>query len=191
MADSQKPLAGRTIAFLATNGVEQIELTSPWEAVEAAGGSPVLVSPQADSITAMNDDWNHGDSFDVDVQLLAAEAKDYHALVLPGGTLNGDALRVDVDAVAFVKSFFEQHKPVAAICHAPWTLINAGVVEGRELTSYKSLEADLKNAGALWQDAEVVVDEGLVTSRNPGDLQAFNAKLIEEFGEGRHEGQTA
>lgn len=191
MADSQKPLAGRTIAFLATNGVEQIELTSPWEAVEAAGGSPVLVSPQADSITAMNDDWNHGDSFDVDVQLLAAEAKDYHALVLPGGTLNGDALRVDVDAVAFVKSFFEQHKPVAAICHAPWTLINAGVVEGRELTSYKSLEADLKNAGALWQDSEVVVDEGLVTSRNPGDLQAFNAKLIEEFGEGRHEGQTA
>lgn len=191
MADSQKPLAGRTIAFLATNGVEQIELTSPWEAVEAAGGSPVLVSPQADSITAMNDDWNHGDSFDVDVQLLAAEAKDYHALVLPGGTLNGDALRVDVDAVAFVKSFFEQHKPVAAICHAPWTLINAGVVEGRELTSYKSLEADLKNAGALWQDAEVVVDEGLVTSRNPGDLQAFNAKLVEEFGEGRHEGQTA
>lgn len=191
MADSQKPLAGRTIAFLATNGVEQIELTSPWEAVEAAGGSPVLVSPQADSITAMNDDWNHGDSFDVDVQVLAAEAKDYHALVLPGGTLNGDALRVDVDAVAFVKSFFEQHKPVAAICHAPWTLINAGVVEGRELTSYKSLEADLKNAGALWQDAEVVVDEGLVTSRNPGDLQAFNAKLVEEFGEGRHEGQTA
>lgn len=191
MADSQKPLAGRTIAFLATNGVEQIELTSPWEAVEAAGGSPVLVSPQADSITAMNDDWNHGDSFDVDVQLLAAEAKDYHALVLPGGTLNGDALRVDVDAVAFVKSFFEQHKPVAAICHAPWTLINAGVVEGRELTSYKSLETDLKNAGALWQDAEVVVDEGLVTSRNPGDLQAFNAKLVEEFGEGRHEGQTA
>lgn len=191
MADSQKPLAGRTIAFLATNGVEQIELTSPWEAVEAAGGSPVLVSPQADSITAMNDDWNHGDSFDVDVQLLAAEAKDYHALVLPGGTLNGDALRVDVDAVAFVKSFFEQHKPVAAICHAPWTLINAGVVEGRELTSFKSLEADLKNAGALWQDAEVVVDEGLVTSRNPGDLQAFNAKLVEEFGEGRHEGQTA
>lgn len=191
MADSQKPLAGRTIAFLATNGVEQIELTSPWEAVEAAGGSPVLVSPQADSITAMNDDWNHGDSFDVDVQLLAAEAKDYHALVLPGGTLNGDALRVDVDAVAFVKSFFEQHKPVAAICHAPWTLINAGVVEGREITSYKSLEADLKNAGALWQDAEVVVDEGLVTSRNPGDLQAFNAKLVEEFGEGRHEGQTA
>lgn len=191
MADSQKPLAGRTIAFLATNGVEQIELTSPWEAVEAAGGSPVLVSPQAGSITAMNDDWNHGDSFDVDVQLLAAEAKDYHALVLPGGTLNGDALRVDVDAVAFVKSFFEQHKPVAAICHAPWTLINAGVVEGRELTSYKSLEADLKNAGALWQDSEVVVDEGLVTSRNPGDLQAFNAKLVEEFGEGRHEGQTA
>lgn len=191
MADSQKPLAGRTIAFLATNGVEQIELTSPWEAVEAAGGSPVLVSPQADSITAMNDDWNHGDSFDVDVQLLAAEAKDYHALVLPGGTLNGDALRVDVDAVAFVKSFFEQHKPVAAICHAPWTLINAGVVEGRELTSYKSLEADLKNAGARWQDSEVVVDEGLVTSRNPGDLQAFNAKLVEEFGEGRHEGQTA
>ena len=191
MADSQKPLAGRTIAFLATNGVEQIELTSPWEAVEAAGGSPVLVSPQADSITAMNDDWNHGDSFDVDVQLLAAEAKDYHALVLPGGTLNGDALRVDVDAVAFVKSFFEQHKPVAAICHAPWTLINAGVVEGRELTSYKSLEADLKNAGALWQDSEVVVDEGLVTSRTPGDLQAFTAKLVEEFGEGRHEGQTA
>ena len=191
MADPQKPLAGRTIAFLATNGVEQIELTSPWEAVEAAGGSPVLVSPQADSITAMNDDWNHGDSFDVDVQLLAAEAKDYHALVLPGGTLNGDALRVDVDAVAFVKSFFEQHKPVAAICHAPWTLINAGVVEGRELTSYKSLEADLKNAGARWQDSEVVVDEGLVTSRNPGDLQAFNAKLVEEFGEGRHEGQTA
>ncbi|MDY6055806.1 type 1 glutamine amidotransferase domain-containing protein [Micrococcus sp.] len=189
MAGTPKPLSGRTIAFLATNGVEQIELTSPWEAIEAAGGTPVLVSPQADSITAMNADWNHGDSFDVDVQVLAAQAKDYHGLVLPGGTLNADALRGDVDAVAFVKAFFQQHKPVAAICHAPWILINAGVAEERELTSYKTLEADLKNAGAHWRDAEVVVDEALVTSRNPGDLPAFNAALVEAFGESRRTGQ--
>lgn len=188
---AQKPLSGRKIAFLATNGVEQIELTSPWQAVEAAGGTPVLVSPESESITAMNADWNHGDGFDVDVQVLAAQAKDFHALVLPGGTLNADALRADVDAVAFVKSFFQQHKPVAAICHAPWTLIEAGVVEGREMTSYTSLKTDLKNAGAQWKDAEVVVDAGLVTSRNPGDLPAFNAKLVEEFAEGRHEDQQA
>jgi protease I len=184
-------LQGKTIAFLATRGVEQVELTSPWDAVKAAGGQPRLVSPQAETVTAMKGDWDHADDFTVDHQVGSVSAQDFDALVMPGGTLNADALRVDEDVQRFVRGFFEQHKPVAAICHAPWTLINAGVVQGRKLTSYHSLSEDLRNAGATWVDEEVVVDQGLTTSRNPGDLDAFNAKLVEEFAEGKHSGQTA
>ncbi|MFD6374302.1 type 1 glutamine amidotransferase domain-containing protein, partial [Micrococcus luteus] len=181
------PLTGKTVAFLATNGVEQVELTSPWEAVIAAGATPVLVSPKSGTITAMQSDWDHGESFDVNTTVKGAKAEDFDGLVMPGGTLNADAMRVNKDAQAFVRAFFEQHKPVAAICHAPWTLIEAGVVEGRRLTSYPSLKTDLKNAGAQWVDEEVVVDNGLTTSRTPDDLDAFNAKLVEELGEGKHE----
>ncbi|MFC7400803.1 type 1 glutamine amidotransferase domain-containing protein [Citricoccus sp. GCM10030269] len=184
-------LQGQTIAFLATRGVEQAELTSPWDAVKAAGGEPKLVSPEAESITAMKGDWEHGDSFPVDHQTGTVSASDFDALVMPGGTVNADTLRVDSAVQDFVRGFFEQHKPVAAICHAPWTLINAGVIQGRKLTSYHSLSEDLKNAGATWVDEEVVVDQGLTTSRNPNDLDAFNAKLVEEFAEGKHSGQTA
>lgn len=189
--DQTAPLTGKTVAFLATDGVEQVELTSPWEAVLAAGGTPVLVSLEAGRITAMQSDWEHGESFDVNTAVKDAKAEDFHGLVMPGGTLNADALRVDEDVQAFVRSFFEQHKPVAAICHAPWTLIEAGVVEGRKLTSFPSLKTDLKNAGAQWVDEEVVVDAGLTTSRNPDDLDAFNAKVVEELAEGKHEEQTA
>jgi protease I len=188
---TEQQLQGQTIAFLATRGVEQVELTSPWEAVKAAGGQPVLVSPESGSITAMNGDWEHGDSFPVDHQAGSVTSAQFDGLVMPGGTLNADALRVDEDVQSFVRGFFEEHKPVAAICHAPWTLINAGVVSGRKLTSYHSLSQDLQNAGATWVDEEVVVDQGLTTSRNPGDLDAFNAKLVEEFAEGKHAGQTA
>jgi protease I len=184
-------LQGQTIAFLATRGVEQVELTSPWEAVRQAGGTPALVSPQAGTITAMEGDWEHAKTFTVDHAVTTVTAADFDALVMPGGTLNADALRADEDVQAFVRGFFDGHKPVAAICHAPWTLINAGVVQGRRLTSYHSLSEDLKNAGATWVDEEVVVDQGLTTSRNPGDLEAFNAKLVEEFAEGKHSGQTA
>jgi len=189
-AETTAPLTGMKVAFLATDGVEQVELTSPWEAVLAAGGTPVLVSLEEGEITAMKQDWEHGESFAVDLTAADAKADDFRGLVMPGGTLNGDALRAEDAVLEFVRGFFAQHKPVAAICHAPWTLINAGVVDGRTLTSYSSLRLDLENAGATWVDEEVVVDDGLTTSRNPGDLDAFNAKLVEEIAEGRHEGQT-
>ena len=166
-AAQNAPLTGKTVAFLATDGVEQVELTSPWEAVIAAGATPVLVSPESGTITAMQSDWDHGESFEVNTTVKDAKAEDFDGLVMPGGTLNADAMRVNKDAQAFVRAFFEQHKPVAAICHAPWTLIEAGVVEGRRLTSYPSLKTDLKNAGAQWVDEEVVVDNGLTTSRTP------------------------
>ena len=185
------PLTGKKVAFLATKGVEQVELTSPWEAVLAAGGTPSLVSLEKDTVTAMQQDWEHGDSFSVDLHVSQARAEDFDGLVMPGGTLNADALRADEDVLSFVRGFFSQHKPVAAICHAPWTLIDAGVVEGRKMTSYSSLATDLKNAGAAWVDEEVVVDSGLTTRRTPDALAAFNAKPVEELAEGRHEGQTA
>ncbi|MGO4689435.1 type 1 glutamine amidotransferase domain-containing protein [Glaciibacter sp. 2TAF33] len=179
-------LSGKRVAFLLTNGYEDSELTSPWDAVAQAGGTPVLVSPADGSVTGKN-----GHEQPVDVSVTDADAADFDSLVLPGGVVNADHLRMDQDAIAFTKAFFTAHKPVAAICHAPWILIEAGVAEGRKLTSYSSLRTDLRNAGAQWVDEEVVVDQGLVTSRTPDDLPAFNAKVVEEIAEGAHAGQHA
>jgi protease I len=179
---------GRTIAFLATDGVEQVELTEPWKAVREAGGTPELISLESGEIQGFNH-LDKGDTFPVDHKVADADAGRYDGLVLPGGVANPDFLRADDDATAFVRAFFDAGKPVAAICHGPWTLIDAGVVEGRTLTSWPSLQTDLRNAGATWVDEEVHVDEGLVTSRNPDDLPAFCAKLVEEIAEGVHEGQ--
>jgi protease I len=186
---SVRNISGKKIAFLLTDGVEQVELTSPWEAVKQAGGTPVLVAPETGTLKGFKG-TDPADSFDVDIAVSEAKADDYDALVLPGGVVNADHLRVDRDAVEFTRAFFAGHKPVAAICHGPWILIEAGAVSGRKLTSYHTLKTDLKNAGADWVDQEVVVDQGLVTSRHPGDLEAFNAKLLEEVAEGRHSGQT-
>ena len=175
-----KQLDGLKIALLVTTGFEEVELTKPREALQETGAETHLVSPKEGPITAWDiDDW--GDDFEVDILLEDAEPNNYDALVLPGGVLNPDHLRVDKKAVAFTKSFFEAGKPVAAICHGPWTLIEAGVVEGRRMTSYPSLRTDLINAGADWVDEEVVVDDKLVTSRNPDDLPAFNEEIINTF----------
>jgi protease I len=179
-------LDGKKIAFLAADGVEQVELTEPWDAVKGEGAQPELVSLEDGQIQAFNH-LDHGDKIDVDKKVADADAADYEALVLPGGVANPDFLRTDENAVAFVRAFFEAGKPVGAICHAPWTLIEAGVVKGMTLTSWPSLRTDLRNAGANWVDEEVHVDKGLTTSRKPDDLPAFNAKIIEEFAEGRHE----
>ena len=184
-------LSGKTVAFLLKRGVEQPELTKPWATVASAGGKPVLVSEEHGTITALIGDWDRGDDFTVDVTLDEADPADYDALVLPGGVANGDRIRLDEQAVTLVRDFFEQHKPVAAICHGGWILADADVLDGRRVTSYPSLRTDLRNAGATWVDEEVVVDQGLVTSRTPDDLPAFNAKLVEEIAEGKHSGQTA
>ena len=178
-------LDGKTIAFLATDGVEQVELTKPWDAVRDAGGTPELVSLEDGEIQGFQH-LDKGDTFSVDRTAAAADAGAYDGLVLPGGVANPDFLRADDDAVAFVRAFFDAGKPVAAICHGPWTLIDADVVKGRTLTSWPSLQTDLRNAGATWVDEEVVVDNGLVTSRKPDDLKAFCAKMVDEFGEGTH-----
>src|SRR3954453_17355504 len=185
MADELK---GKKIAFLAAEGVEQVELTEPWKAVEQAGGTPELVSVEDGEVQAFNH-LDKADTFTVDKTAKEADASGYDGLVLPGGVANPDFLRADPDAVAFVRAFFDQAKPVAAICHGPWTLVEADVGRGRTLTSWPSLQTDLRNAGATWTDQEVVVDQGLVTSRNPDDLPAFCAKLVEELAEGRHEAQ--
>ncbi len=175
------PLAGRRIAFLvAAEGIEQVELTDPWDAVREAGGEPVLVSPEGGSVQAFNH-LDKGDTFDVDETVSDADPERFVGLVLPGGVANPDALRMDEDAVAFVKAFFEAEKPVAAICHAPWILAEADVVKGKRITSWPSLQTDLRNAGAEWVDEEVVVDGNLVTSRNPADLPAVTAELTELF----------
>jgi len=183
-------IKGKKIAFLATNGFEQVELTRPWEAVKEAGGEPVLVAPEAGKIQGMNHD-KKADTFEVDKTIDSVSAEDFNGLVLPGGVANPDTLRMNEPCVDFVRDFFKQHKPVAAICHGPWTLIEADVVRGRKVTSWPSLQTDLRNAGADWSDEECVVDQGLVTSRNPDDLPAFCDKMVEEFAEGKHAKQTA
>ncbi|MCF4101709.1 type 1 glutamine amidotransferase [Gillisia sp. M10.2A] len=180
----------KRIAILATNGFEESELKSPKEAMEKEGFQVDIVSLEAGTIKAWDgDDWSN--DYKVDYTLNDVTAKDYNALILPGGVINPDKLRRSEDALVFVRDFFKQHKPVAAICHAAWTLISAEVVEGRTMTSFSSIKKDLENAGALWVDKEVVVDEALVTSRNPDDLPAFNAKVIEEIKEGKHDLQHA
>jgi len=174
-------LTGRTIAFLvATEGVEQVELTEPWAAVEDAGGTPRLLSLEAGKVQAF-DHLDKADTFPVDAVVADADPESYDGLVLPGGVANPDALRMDEDAVAFVREFFDSDRPVAAICHAPWTLAEADVVRNRRLTSWPSLQTDLRNAGAQWVDAEVVVDGNLVTSRKPDDLPAFNHAMLSLF----------
>jgi protease I len=179
-------LDGMKVAVLATDGVEQIELDRPWQVLEEAGAEPELVSLGGGTITA----WNHldkGDTKTVDAVVSSADPDAYAALVLPGGVVNGDFVRADADAVAFVTAFFEAGKPVAAICHAGWVLAEAGVLKGRRLTSWPSLQTDLRNAGADWVDEEVVVDGNLVTSRNPDDLDAFGAAIVERFAQGEEE----
>jgi protease I len=184
-------LSGKRIAFLTANeGVEQVELEKPLEAVREAGGDPELLAPDPGEIQAFNH-LDKGDTFAVDRTVGDADASGYDGLVLPGGVANPDNLRTHEDAVAFVRAFFEAGKPVAAICHAPWTLIEADVVDGRTVTSWPSLETDLRNAGAEWVDEEVHVDAGLVTSRKPDDLPAFCDKMVEEIAEGVHEEQRA
>jgi len=182
------PLAGKRIAILVADGFEQEEMVEPRNALKNAGAETLIVSPNKGKVMG----WKHtdwGDTFPVDVELEKANPDDFDALLLPGGVMNPDKLRANSKAVQFARDFFAQGKPVAAICHGPWTLIDAGVVKGRLLTSYKSIRSDLINAGAKWVDEEVVVDMGLVTSRQPSDIPAFNRKMIEEFAEGRHEGQ--
>lgn len=184
-AANPEKLNGKTIAVLATDGFEQSELEQPVEALRKAGAKVEIVSPKDGSIQG----WEHHDKgrkVAVDRALAGAKADDYDGIVLPGGVINPDALRLEPQAIDFIRGFAEAGKPIAAICHGPWTLINAEAVEGRRMTSWPSLQADLENAGATWVDEEVVVDQGLVTSRNPDDLPAFCEKMIEEFAEGRH-----
>jgi len=180
----------KRIAILATDGFEESELKSPKEAMENEGFEVDIVSLKSGSIKAW-DEGNWSNEYKVDKTLDSVSANDYNALVLPGGVINPDKLRIEEDAITFIKDFFKQSKPVASICHGPWSLINADVVKGRTMTSYPSIKKDLINAGANWEDKEVVVDEGLVTSRNPDDLPAFNSKLIEEINEGKHDLQHA
>ena len=180
-------LKGKRVAALVANGFEQVELTQPREALEAAGAKVEVVSPEKDDVR----EWNHtdwGTSVTIDRPLDSARADNYDALLLPGGVMNPDRLRMNQKAVEFVKQFFDSGKPIAVICHGPWTLIDAGVVRGVKMTSHPSIKTDLKNAGAMWVDEEVVVDRGIVSSRRPSDLPAFTRKMIEEFVEGQHGG---
>ncbi len=183
-------LQGKRVAFLATDMVEQVELTEPWKAVEDAGATPELVSLKEGEIQGFNH-YDKADTFRVDRTVEEASADDYDALVIPGGVGNPDTMRMDENAVEFTRQFFEQGKPVGVICHGPWMLVEAGVVRGRKVTSWPSLRTDIRNAGGDWVDQEVVVEQGLVTSRKPADLPAFNEKIVEEFAEGRHEEQAA
>ena len=181
----QQNLKGKRVAILATDGFEQVELTEPKKALEQAGAITEVISPKSGEIRGWKSkDW--GDSVKVDKTLTNANPSDYDALVLPGGVANPDNLRMDEKAVRFVKDFAQSGKPVAAICHGPWTLVEAGVVKGHTLTSWPSLKTDLKNAGANWVDKEVVMDGNFITSRKPDDLPAFNKKVIEEIADGKH-----
>jgi protease I len=177
---TQDSLQGFTVAILVTDGFEQVELTDPRQALDAAGATTRIVSPKPDRVRAWNfTDWSL--DLPVDVELGQAKPDDFDALLLPGGVINPDSLRIDPDAVAFVKAFFDAGKPVASICHGPWTVIETGAANGRRMTSWPSLRTDLTNAGANWVDQETVVDKGLVTSRNPGDIPAFNRDMIRLF----------
>ncbi len=184
MADELK---GKKIAFLvAQEGVEEVELTEPWKAIEEAGGEPVLIAPDEGKVQS----FQHLDksaTYDVDETLADADPAEFDGVVLPGGVANPDQLRTEPDAIEFLREIFSAGKPVGVICHGPWTLVEADLVRGRTLTSWPSLRTDIRNAGGEWVDEEVVVDEGLVSSRKPDDLPAFNAKIVEEFAEGRHE----
>jgi protease I len=181
MAGQNGALDGKTIAFLvAGEGVEQVELTEPWAAVEERGGTPKLLSVESGKVQAFHH-LDKADTFAVDAVVADADPSSYDGLVLPGGVANPDALRMNEDAVTFIREFVESDRPVAAICHAPWTLVEAGVVSGRRMTSWPSLQTDLRNAGAEWVDEEVVVDRNLVTSRKPDDLPAFNDAMVELF----------
>jgi protease I len=182
-------LEGKRIAFLATDGVEQVELTEPLDAVKGAGAEVELVSLEEGAFQAFNH-LDKAETFEADKAVAKASADDYDGLVVPGGVANGDFLRADEDAVRFVRDFFAQAKPVGVICHGPWMLVEADVVKGRTVTSWPSLKTDIRNAGGRWVDEEVVVDEGLVTSRKPDDLPAFTEKIVEEFAEGKHEEQA-
>lgn len=181
-------LQGKKIAFLVTDGFEQVELTTPWEQIKLAGAETELIALEEGKVQGYHH-LDKGDAFQVDKSVADVSADDYDGLVLPGGVANPDALRTDENAVEFVRGFFTEHKPVAAICHAPWMLVEADVLKGRKLTSWPSLRTDIKNAGGNWVDQEVVVDQGLVTSRKPDDLEAFCSKAIEEFAEGKHNRQ--
>jgi protease I len=183
-------LQGKRVAFLATDMVEQVELTEPWQAVQEAGGTPELISLEEGEIQGFNH-YDKADTFKVDKTVEEARADDYDALVIPGGVGNPDTMRADENAVQFVRDFFELQKPVGVICHGPWMLVEAGVVRGRKVTSWPSLQTDIRNAGGEWVDEQVVVDHGLVTSRKPDDLPAFNEKIVEEFCEGKHAEQSA
>ncbi len=181
---AEHDLSGKRVAILVADGFEQVELTGPRKALDDAGAKTFIVSPADGKVKG----WKHdhwGDEMDVDVPLSDASADDYDALVLPGGQMNPDNLRLEERAVEFARSFFDAGKPIGAICHGPWTLVEADVVRGRRMTSWPSLQTDLRNAGAEWVDEEVVVDHGLVTSRNPDDIPAFSRKVIEEISEGR------
>ena len=183
MADT---LNGRKVAILVTDGFEQVEMTEPRQALEDAGAQTLLVSPKEDRVKGwQHDHW--GDEFPVDLSLDRANPQDFDALMLPGGVMNPDHLRMNEKAVSFVRSFFDENKPIAAICHGPWMLVESGAVQGRTITSWPSLQTDIRNAGGNWVDREVVTEEGIVTSRKPSDLPAFNRKMIEEFAEGRHD----
>ncbi len=187
MASTQ--LDGKTVAFLtAQEGIEEVELTEPWKAIKDAGATPKLIAPENGEVQALNH-LDKSSTYTVDQSLEDADPDDYDALVLPGGVANPDQLRTDERAIQFVQQIFAAGKSVGVICHGPWTLVEADLVRGRKLTSWPSLQTDIRNAGGEWVDEEVVVDEGLVSSRKPDDLPAFCAKIIEEFAEGRH--QTA
>jgi protease I len=180
-------LSGKKIAFLvAQEGVEQVELSEPWKAVEAAGGEAVLIAPESGEVQAF-EHLDKSKTYSVDETLADADPDDYDGVVLPGGVANPDQLRTESRAIEFLQKFFADGKPVGVICHGPWTLVEADLVRGRTITSWPSLQTDIRNAGGNWVDEEVVVDEGLVSSRNPDDLPAFCAKIVEEFAEGKHD----